>query len=84
MSTATVINLSEQAAAAAGLQEQLLFSPRGERLDTQYGNITYGQYLALEGRRIGAHKGRTTAIVERPNGHVALFVNPVAKTPTLN
>ena len=44
-------------------------------MDTQYGRITYRQWLELEAERIRKRPGRVAVIVPQGNGHIALWVD---------
>ncbi len=64
-------------AEGTGLVEHMIFSPENEIIDSQFGTLTYNQYLVEEANRIlRANANRHVAIV-RHDRMVSLFVDPV-------
>jgi hypothetical protein len=70
--------LNTQQASNAGLIEHLIFSSPTDPIESQYGLLTYAQYVEAEAYRIGKAPGRTAAVVRAADGQVALFVNDIA------
>jgi len=69
--------MTEEQAKKMGLVQLYKYSPKNEKLDTQYGRITIERWLMKEKSRIGRNISRIVRIVENDNGMLALFVNPV-------